>query len=101
MSDLVLVQHASAKECQVQFKSQLQDVLLSHPKWMAAVWGIDKDGKITVSRTTCDFPIADFLGALDLLQQSLEKEISGIDTSALPVAEGFGSTGEALGESQK
>lgn len=96
-----VVQHASAKECQAQFKSQLQDVLLSHPKWMAAVWGIDKNGKMVVSKTTCNFPTADFGGALSLLHQVLEREVSGLDTSALPTAEGFGSTGEALGESQK
>jgi len=79
---------------QVERATRSEDV-----SWLGCVWTWN-NGKLTMDRTTFNFPHAEAIAACQLLLSNLERE-SGLDTSPLPVATGFPppSVGSVLGES--
>lgn len=82
------MQHNSKEECIAGFQQQFEEGAKGD-RWMAAVWSFE-NGRMILRRTTCQFPRGDMLDALRLIDQDLTAETQiGLDTSPLPVAEGF------------
>lgn len=91
-------QHSNAKEAKFEAKSQLAQAVAKSGKWLAVVWTIGEGGKLAMARTTFDFPFADVTAALEILANDLKRESSGLVTTPLPQADGFGSVGDKAEE---
>lgn len=79
------VKHVTSDEAKAAFVQSVRDASENH-RWMAALWHIDNDGKIKLNRTTWDFPVGDFVNALNDLRKDLQNE-SRIASNPDPLSE--------------
>jgi hypothetical protein len=81
------LQHATAESCKESFQELVNNGMESS-RWFGIVFTIDEEGRLHMSRTTCNFPHDKLHETVRMLKEAVVQELE-LDTSPLPLAPGF------------
>lgn len=70
-------EHYSSDECKESFLEQFEKGT-ENGKWLAVLWEYDGPQRLTISKTSSNFPTIEYLSALLTLKVMLDKEIDNL-----------------------
>lgn len=91
----MMIRHENSAQCEKAFNDQVTDAVDSSSKWFGVIFYEDRDGKLNLMRTTCNFDLGRLNDMQRLLAQNVAGEARGLDHTPLPVASEF--AGAAMG----